>query len=671
MNSYAPLVDQSTTPLGIFDSERWSSTSGNPSMRYSFPISEPGNYEVRLYLGNGWSGANDPGERVFSIELEGMPFADLTDLDLTATFGHLVGGVVIHEVEVLDGSLEVDFFHGSANNPLINGIEILSGVGGGTGSVPISVAPIANQSNLEGDILSLPVLASGGDTPGSFGFSAIGLPAGLQIEPTTGSIFGTISVGASAGSPHAVTVTVDDADSDPSDTVDVNFSWTVTDPLTPVWIDLDEDESYTARHECSFVQAGDRFYLFGGRENAQTLDTYEYGIDTWTTSASAPIPFNHFQATEYEGLIWVIGAFETNNFPSEDPADDVWVFDPANDVWIQGPSIPAVRRRGSAGLVVYDDKFYVVAGNTIGHDGGYVSWFDEFDPETGVWTPLTDAPRARDHFHAAVIGDKLYAAGGRLSGGPGGTFAPLIAEVDVYDFTTSTWSTLPPPSNFPTPRAASATAAFQGELVLAGGEGNGQAYDTVEALDPGTGSWRSLASLNHARHGTQAIVSGAGLYVIGGSPNQGGGNQKNLEVYNANMPTGSASAAGILSAPADVDLVQAAPQAIALDHVGGNEGIYIESVLLSGVDAADFDINTPIADPFLIPIAASFGVTVEYTGISEGATANLDITHSGGATTSVELNAIPEPNVMSGLVAGVAMLYALQRRRRRRDEKRR
>jgi hypothetical protein len=32
---------------------------------------------------------------------------------------------------------------------------------------------------------------------------------------------------------------------------------------TDVWIDKAEDESYTARHECSFVQAGDKFYLFG------------------------------------------------------------------------------------------------------------------------------------------------------------------------------------------------------------------------------------------------------------------------------------------------------------------------------------------------------------------------------------------------------------------------
>ena len=67
------------------------------------------------------------------------------------------------------------------------------------------------------------------------------------------------------------------------------FASATSSAATDVWIDKAEDESYTARHECSFVQAGDRFYLFGGRENAQTLDTYDYASDSWTISASAPV----------------------------------------------------------------------------------------------------------------------------------------------------------------------------------------------------------------------------------------------------------------------------------------------------------------------------------------------------------------------------------------------
>ncbi len=409
----------------------------------------------------------------------------------------------------------------------------------------------------------------------------------------------------------------------------------------PTWIDKAEDEDYTARHECSFVQAGDKFFLFGGREMPRKLDTYDFASDTWTVNASPPIDFNHFQATEYEGLVWVIGAFQDNSFPNEAPADSVYVYDPANDVWMQGTVIPEVRRRGSAGLVVHGGRFYVVAGNTIGHAGGYVDWFDEYDPRTGSWTPLASAPRMRDHFHAAVAGDKLYAVGGRLSGGPGGIFAPLIPEVDVYDFATGSWSTLPPASDLPQPRAASAVALFGGQILVIGGEGDGQAYSRVDAFDPTTGMWALLAPLNFARHGTQAIVSGSGVYVTAGSPFLGGGTQKNMEVYNADLPSGAPSVAGVLSVPPGATVRVGAPEAIRLEHVGGNVGVFVTEVSLSGSDAADFVISTDVSNPFLVPTAGHRDVAVEYLGAVAGATAQLDVVYSGGSTSSVALTGDP------------------------------
>ncbi|MBI6119112.1 T9SS type A sorting domain-containing protein, partial [Salegentibacter maritimus] len=49
----------------------------------------------------------------------------LQAVDLSAQFGHQVGGVFVEEVEVTDGLLEIVFIHGAVENPLINGIEIL------------------------------------------------------------------------------------------------------------------------------------------------------------------------------------------------------------------------------------------------------------------------------------------------------------------------------------------------------------------------------------------------------------------------------------------------------------------------------------------------------------------------------------------------------------------
>jgi hypothetical protein len=61
---------------------------------------------------------------------------------------------------------------------------------------------------------------------------------------------------------------------------------------------------------------------------------------------------------------------------------------------------------------MYKDKFYVIGGNTLGHSGGFVPWFDVYNPQTGIWMSLLDAPNARDPFQATLIGEKIYVIGG-------------------------------------------------------------------------------------------------------------------------------------------------------------------------------------------------------------------------------------------------------------------
>ena len=633
---HASLPDY--VPQSIFTNERWDAPAG-PEMEWTFDLPN-GEYFVRLYMGNGFVGTDGVGDRLFDISIEGLLVQD--DLDLVATFGHQTAGMIEYPVTLTDGNLNILFEH-VVENPVVNGIEILTA--GGEAVPPVVVDPIADQSNAEGDLINLTVAVSGGDANENFSFSATGLPTGIQIEPTTGLIFGNIESGAAAGSVYSSVVTVTKPG---AEATNVSFAWTVTDPLTSAaWTAQTDDENHTARHECSFVQAGDKFYLFGGRENATTLDVYDYQAKTWSQPASpAPSEFNHFQATEYQGLIWVIGAFKTNNFPLETPADFVWAYNPATDEWIQGPAIPDGRKRGSTGLVVYNDKFYIIAGNEEGHNGKYVAWFDEFDPATGVWTTLADAPRARDHFHAGVIDDKLYLAGGRLSGNPdgstGGTFVPLIAEVDVYDFTTGTWSTV---ADIPTPRAAPSVAVLQGELYVIGGEiqvdlqGNivNDAVKTTEAFNPGTGAWSTKADLLTERHGTQAIVSGDGIHVTAGSSSLGGGGKmKNMEFFGTDNPAGSPAAPSQLQLPASVLLSANGTEQISLNASGGNTGIIITGTEITGADAASFSLNTPTDFALLAP-GSSMTIEVGYSGTDTDQTATLVISYGSGSTATVAL----------------------------------
>ncbi len=419
-------------------------------------------------------------------------------------------------------------------------------------------------------------------------------------------------------------------------TIIISFLCSISYAQSDVWIDKNENENYTARHECSFVQAGDSFILFGGREKAQQLDIYNFKTDTWSVGQSAPKEFNHFQATYYKGFIWVIGSFKTNEFPKEIPAEYIWLYHVKNNQWIKGPKIPVDRQRGGAGLVVYKDKFYLLGGNTIGHSGGFVNWFDEYDPVKNTWTILENAPNARDHFNAAIIGDTLYAIAGRHSGGKGGFFAPLVKHIDTYNFTTKKWATLK--EGIPTPRAAPATALFNEQLFIVGGEGEnkGPAYKLVEVYNPKTTTWTQKKDIKYPRHGTQAIVSGQGIYITGGSPNRGGGNQLNMEVYNKDKPKAEKIKTTKLKTPKNVSLKPNSQKNIYIKSTGGNTGNFIHSITINGVDKNNFKINSN-TDLTLLNSGKEIKLTVEHLGTHKKDSALINIIYNGSRKKTIPI----------------------------------
>jgi PKD repeat protein len=618
------------TYTALFGRERYNSEE---TMEFEVPLPN-GKYLVNLYMGNGFDGTSTTLQRYFDVSIEGNPVA--TDLDLSGTYGHRVGAMQQYQVELSDGVLDIHFIQ-KKENPLINGIEII----GKPIHTPIEFTPFKNQYTMINEELSsgLVVAASGGD--GNLKFEAEGLPSGIYLEPTNGTIYGTVSENALANSPYLVTITINDEDNINSDAVSFNFVWTITPQVKDMeWSDKVEDEGYTARHENSFVQAGDKFYLMGGRENTKTIEIYDYASDKWTSlENSAPENFNHFQATEYQGLIWVIGAFKTTNFPYEEPAEYIWAFDPANQEWIQGPEIPETRRRGSAGLVVHGDKFYILGGNKIGHNGGFVNFFDEYDPATGEWTVLEDSPRPRDHFFASVIGNNLYAASGRLSGGAGGTYGPVIPEVDVYNFSTKTWSTLPPELNLPTPRAAAIVAKFKEKLFVAGGEvpGSTLALSVTEMYDPLLNTWSTVDSLKYARHDTQGIVSGNGIFVLGGSPVRGSGNQKNMEFFGSDQPEGSPSIASKIETDSAIVVKKGVVSPVNLTVQDGNQGIYIKSMTITGDNALDFILKTGNISNGLVNSNSVHELEIEYIGNEQEASAVLEIDYGNSSHKEIQL----------------------------------
>jgi len=285
------------------------------------------------------------------------------------------------------------------------------------------------------------------------------------------------------------------------------------------WKTIKTTTAYIPREECDFVSVKSKFYLLGGRkiENVNIFDPRKL---TWTEGTKPMFESNHFQAVVYKDFVYLCGAM-TGNYPHERPLDHIYIYDAPMNRWIRGDEIPKDRLRGAGGMVTYKDKFYMVGGITDGHWTGSVAWFDEYDPKTGEWKKLPDAPIARDHFKAAVVGHKLYCIAGQQSNAMEKK-SQTIDEVDIYDFKTGAWSVAN--AKLPTPRGGNSVVVVDDDILIIGGESSAQkqSHNDVEAYNVTKGEFRKLPPINEGRHAGAALYFNKRIYTVAGVGNAGG-----------------------------------------------------------------------------------------------------------------------------------------------------
>lgn len=290
------------------------------------------------------------------------------------------------------------------------------------------------------------------------------------------------------------------------------------------WETVEVQGEPTARHEAGLVAYKDKILLIGGRRINPT-DEFDTKNNTWTSKSEPPIEIHHFQPVVVNDVVYLVGAM-TGKWPNEKPLEKVLMYYPEKDEYVYGHEIPAHRRRGGAGVAYNNGKIYIVGGITNGHVDGYKPWFDEYDPLTGEWRVLADAPDARDHFQAVIANNKLYAfAGRRTSQRTGEDMALTSSHGNVYNFENSSWETVTQSLKIPTERAGNAAFVWNNEIVIGGGESIAHevAHNEVEAFNSNTNTWRNWPSLKEGRHGSGLVVVGDYAYIASGSGNRGGG----------------------------------------------------------------------------------------------------------------------------------------------------
>lgn len=289
------------------------------------------------------------------------------------------------------------------------------------------------------------------------------------------------------------------------------------------WETITTEGKPTARHEAGMVDYKDKLYLMGGRRINPT-SVFDPHTNTWTEKSATPIELHHFQPVVFKDAIYLIGAM-TGTWPNETPVARVIIYYPERDEYVYGDSIPKHRRRGGAGAVVYNNKIYLIGGITHGHMKGYKPWFDEYNPETGEWKTLADAPNARDHFQAVVVDNKLYAFAGRTTSKISDQDMTLtVSHGNVYNFKTQKWEAVTNNLAIPTMRAGNFAFAWNNSIIIGGGETAEQvdAHNEVEAYNSNTKLWSKWPSLTQGRHGTGFAVIGNYVYTASGCGKHGG-----------------------------------------------------------------------------------------------------------------------------------------------------
>lgn len=298
---------------------------------------------------------------------------------------------------------------------------------------------------------------------------------------------------------------------------------------------IDNNATIDARHEACFVMAGRKAILIGGR-GEKLVDIYDPVNRTWSVGKSPPVDtVHHMQCVSIDEKVYIVAAY-TGGYPYEPNLGMILVYDLKADTWEEKTPLPESRRRGSAAVVAVGRKLYVSHGSIGGHEQEegdkvkVVGWLDYYDIDTDTWTvgTLPDAPHPRDHTGGALVNDRYICVSG---GRDGGTHTwPEVAETDCFDLQTETWST---EADIPQMRAGSAYGtSCDGKLIVAGGEGFGQAWQQVDVFDGTT--WETMDSMVEPRHGTGLAVDCEcrQIHIASGAGKEGGGPELfSIETY--------------------------------------------------------------------------------------------------------------------------------------------
>jgi non-specific serine/threonine protein kinase len=266
------------------------------------------------------------------------------------------------------------------------------------------------------------------------------------------------------------------------------------------------------RSEVAAARVGRFIYVVGGFEATRTspaVERYDIRRGRWKRVRDMPLGVNHPAAVAYHGDLYVHGGY-TANLGLTGTTSALQRYDPSRNRWSRLP--PSPTPRAAQAVAVIGHRLYAAGG---ANETGSLRSLDICDLETGRWRhgPAFPPP-ARNHTTGVASGGRFYVLAGRDT--------ENFTAAARYDPRRRKWERLPP---LHTPRGGIASARVSdGRIVVFGGEQlvpGGTTIAQVELFDPRTRRWSSLPDMRTPRHGLGGAALGRRVFAIDGGPRPG------------------------------------------------------------------------------------------------------------------------------------------------------
>jgi Kelch motif len=247
---------------------------------------------------------------------------------------------------------------------------------------------------------------------------------------------------------------------------------------------------------------------------------------TWLLAAPLPQGRDEVQAATVDGRIYLVGGawMETKDGKRIEHYTDGFMteYDPKTNSWRERARAPEGLTH--QGIAVLGGKIYLAGGFAGGHHTLPSAGVYSYDPATDQWRTLAPLSAPRGAIALASAGGRIHAIGGRIMGEEG-----TLATHEVYNPAANSWG---PAALLPTARDHAGIFVVDGKVHLLGGR-TGEATSNVglhDFYDPATDKWMSAAPMPTPRSsGAFAEYRGL-LFYAGGECRMGGGGKTYDEV---------------------------------------------------------------------------------------------------------------------------------------------